>query len=702
MAGDITSFVKAIADYPRLQALVRKNRRAFSSLDIPIVLRILEYFEVDDEGFDSPHAVAVFASMVRQVLWRDAYREDEPPSPQGLAFAAALEGCFPGAADDPIQVRVLQSGHRRMDGYARAIAEYEKRVFMMKAADEAEALGLPEQPALSFVSPVMNRLREGVRARHLVELFGRDGDGDPSEPIRVMLRHFSGFEAKGSKEELEKCEKMRRRLKTLGLLDYDGKPDYVPPSQRRSLSADAVVDGLPVECMPAAVALAQDLATWREDNPEKSYMDFPLPEVIKHADMIEFNKVGVVVCYQQSMQVLDENGCEFEETVPYELVWGLSANAELILAEVAARPGLDTVEEENGPDLEELSAQIAEGVKQRNAIMAEERKGYRVAVAGCPYSEDIDLQVRWRDEKGELLAVRKYGVEVLNGKPSVTRNSPRNRRGYDWNSSSRLTQDEKEAAFAAVDADAVIAGSVDGIVTRTAWKAAGTALGAVFDWRRAEHAYEGQCQSMEALEAAAERLRAEIAQVNRRRKTDGGLPEEKVDSSLGVLRMRAVDGEKRLIEVTTSSSPSRRRVDGRLWLYSGEWLTVDESGSLVGNPRETFRSISKTEGLRILELAVKEYLERRPTAFDEAKLDKVLNDLSTAELDMRKLEDAETSAWNAMQQAFRHADEMRAALSSINKLAADRIPWIEPPEDPYDRMGSPYAAVDEDDGLDFT
>lgn len=677
MADD---FIRGISAYPRLQALARKYRRAFSGLDLQAALRILGHYDLDDEDFNSPGFVTLFATLVRMDVWRTAYQHDDPPWKEGLAFAEALAVGENKERQDLIEIRVLQSGNRRLDGLAHAIADYEEAAFPGKFAAELDFLGIaPEEiSSMAMVSPLLLRLREGVRARHLEKLFGRHED-DPADAMRLMLRHFGGYVS--AQPLADEAAKTMRTLKAAGLLDMEGKPDYLPPARTRSVPVTDLADRLTPAHVKAAAALGLEYDAWREANPGSSHMDFSIPEVLRHADLLALHEAGVVKLYHQTTGLLDEYGVEVDFDAPYVPVWGLSERAGEILHEIRARADQKGPEEGADPAVE-LVARLQGWFEGREKVFQEERGRYQIEVAD-DFSEGARLSVRWEDEGSRLTVSRYYKVEVVDGVLNVERHH--RRRNYDRWYENEGPQEKLEAALEEIGPDSIVAGCSDSIVERKAWKAALGAARSVLAWQRAADDFDRKTDELEALRGKAAHIRREIASKDRRRKGAGGLPEEKVDSSLGVLRMRACDGKQRLIEVSPSNTPSRRRADGSLAIDPGDWLVIDCDGNRVGRRYSPFRGISPEDGTRILRITAREYLERRPAAFEEALLDEVLNEIPSAEIDLDKSDDAETVAWDAMLSAIAHAQETRAVFATVDAAAAQEVPEVHPPEDPYDR-----------------
>ena len=115
----------------------------------------------------------------------------------------------------------------------------------------------------------------------------------------------------------------------------------------------------------------------------------------------------------------------------------------------------------------------------------------------------------------------------------------------------------------------------------------------------------------------------------------------------------------------------------------GNWVDVQMDG--VPRHYGLFHDINEQVGRGILRRAIQEYVDRRPSAFEEARLDALLRELSDVEVDLDKTSASEDELWLRLPDAYEKARHLREILAAVDHAAADDLPPVSMPNDPYER-----------------
>lgn len=285
-----------------------------------------------------------------------------------------------------------------------------------------------------------------------------------------------------------------------------------------------------------------------------------------------------------------------------------------------------------------------------------------------------------------MTALTGYRLSLEDGQPKLVRGHSRSDYWSRDLNRERLgpepTGDEILASLDAANADATVSSFLPAVLKRVAQEATLEALHGRINWERAADAFEAAASMVEEMEEKVEASRMLIQAMGRRRKVAGGLPEEKIDTPFGVLRIRAKPGPEKMVEIMSSSAASRMKRQGSLRDH-GNWVDVQMDG--VPRHYGLFHDINEQVGRGILRRAIQEYVDRRPSAFEEARLDALLRELSDVEVDLDKTSASEDELWLRLPDAYEKARHLREILAAVDHAAADDLPPVSMPNDPYER-----------------
>lgn len=594
--------------YPGLAKLMQRAPYAFDMVrsQPDAILQVLAGYDIELDLSD-PFQARVFGATVRKDALLAAYKEGRAPSRGHKWLADALlkaTSSWRPANLTGFTFRIIPSGDERADAAAQAICDYETIMLEHKHRTEMVLYrNMNEMQALmQALDPLEDRLAQGFRVRHVLSMLGGPGK-KPDDTVRTMLRLYAGLPAPSfASREVARTEEM---IRVAGLLELDGEPDYVPPDLSPAWSEPENTFAL-LDDAESSMLIEESVRffTWRLDNPFLPSIRYPLPYHLSEETLRHLHRCGHISRGLSTDRRLNFFGPFNEQRVWPPItardpdVWQLTESGAAFLTAARERHRPDIFVAEGGRVLSSSDKSLFSGSIDDMTVS--------IDAGSDELGPSVVVSARPSDQQGWIRAVFRPRIE--DGRLVIDRDPAAG-------SAEGLSTSQLRALSRAVDdlhapilchlqvlaeARAVECRELERIASRTR---------------------NGLIGDRNDLERTIGHLQEEIKRIHGRRKipTSRG---ERIDTSLGVLRVTLEDAEKQEYRIQNSEAESKRKNEGRLE-YEGQSVLVRRDGQPVEPGSLWFTGMKTPQGLWNLETAITRYRLQRPAAVTEVRVDEL-------------------------------------------------------------------------------